>query len=195
MNQGQTQQPFDALMNPRTSLNLFAILVAGHATCFTVFLRHSFGTRALGRNGVVACLLILLSACGAEDPVLLMFLGLFLLALILQRLKTFQLYRQGVEWHSQYGGYPFLALKIPLVRSEGTAKAFEPIFCLLIGPCLCPLSEPLGLFVMLGFFSLLFVRAFETQIMSNRMRAMRDAAIEQRNMAAIFRGESNLSDF
>lgn len=196
MSRGQSPpQNFDALMNSRTGLNLFTILVAGHATCFTVFLRHSFGTRALGRNGVVACLLILLYACAMEDPASLLFLGIFLFALVIQRLKTFQLYRAGVEWHSYYAGYPWLAMRCPLVRSEGTAKWLEPAFCLLIGSCLCPLSEPLGLFVTLGMFSLMFVRGFETQIMANRMRAMRDSAIEQRNMAAIFRGESHLSDF
>ena len=110
--------------------------------------------------------------------------------------------RQGVNLlyilavgHSKYDGYPALALKLPFVRTEGSAKSLEPVFCILAGAALCPWSEAVGAYVFLGFASLLVVRAFETQSTVNRVRAMQDAAIEQRNMASMFRGDFHVNDF
>lgn len=188
--QPQPQNPGD-LLNPRQGMNLLYWLATGHATCFTVFLRHSFGTEALGRHGITALIIILLYACAVEEPLMLTFFWVWLAALILQRLRTFSLFRKGVVWHSRYAGYPFLAMRSPFVKTEGAAKTLEPLFCLIGGALLCPLSEKLGVFVLTGFVSLLVTRGIETQLVANRRRAMRDASIEQRHMASLFRGETN----
>ncbi|QDU45192.1 hypothetical protein Mal52_36830 [Symmachiella dynata] len=196
MSQSQQQPEIaDNLLTPRQGVNLLYILAAGHATCLTVFMRHSFGTHALGRNGVVALLLILFYLCGTEDPTMLLFLWAWLAALIYQRFKTYRVWRSGAVWHSKYDGYPALAMKLPFVRTEGSAKSLEPVFCILAGAALCPWSEAVGAYVFLGFASLLVVRAFETQSTVNRVRAMQDAAIEQRNMASMFRGDFHVNDF
>ena len=196
MSQGQPQQDVtDVLFNARQTTNLIYILAAGHATCFTVFMRHSFGTNALGRNGVVALLMILFYIAGTEDPRMLLFLWVWLAALVYQRLRTFRLWRKGHVWHSRYDGYPALGMKLPFTKTEGAAPINEILICFLAATAFAPWCESMAVFLMLGMVSLFIVRGFDMQILSNRVRSMKDAAIEQQFLAALHRGELDVNDF
>ncbi len=46
------QQPQGEGITLRGGANLLYLLASGHATCITVFTRHSFGIDALGMNGL-----------------------------------------------------------------------------------------------------------------------------------------------
>lgn len=183
------QPPSSEGFNFRQTANLTYLLASAHATCFTVFFRHSFGTQAFGRNGLLALVLLLVYAGLAEEPRMLTYACLWLAALVLQRLRTGWLVLSGMVWHSRYAGYSYLARMIPFVRTERAARTVEQFFCFLVGLLLLPVSESLGLFVMAGGVSLAIVLGMELEITRNRVRAMRDAAIEQRHLAALYRGE------
>ena len=83
--------------------------------------------------------------------------------------------------------FPFLASKFPFVKSESTARAVEPVLCVLIGSLLCMVSETLGLFVMSMSLSLMIVRAVEIEASNAQLRRMRDAKIEQEFLSERFR--------
>lgn len=181
----------DDRFNVKSSMNLLYLVASAHATCFTVFLRRGFGTEALGLNGIIALVIILLYAGETRDPYMAWYFWAWLLALIAQRLDTFLLVRKGNREHSRYDGWPNIALALPFVKTEAIAKNLvEPLMCFLGGVLLCPLSESLGGFVMLGFFSLVIKRGLESQANRMQVQRLRDAEIEQRQLAERFRGQS-----
>jgi len=178
--------------NIRSSLNVLYLLLSGHATCLTVFLRRGFGVEALGINGVMAFTMILLYAAATQDAFVAIFFWAWLVALIAQRIETYRLVRRGRIEHSRYDGWPSVAMLLPFVKTEFAAKnVIEPAICLFGGALLCPVSEALGGFVLLGFFSLALKRGLENQVNRMRVQRLRDAEIEQRQLAEWFRGQRN----
>lgn len=189
--QGQQDQQTDKL-NYRAGFNVFTLLVNGHATCVAVFLRCGMGVEYPGMDGVVAAALILLCAAGTGDQLLIDFFWLWLVALICQRAYTAKLVRQGWIEHSRYTGWPWAAMTCKWVKSEKKAKDMaEPLLCFGFGAALIPLSAVLGEFVMAGCASLLIQRTMQNQVNIVRLRRMRDAEIEQRQLADRFRGLSD----
>jgi hypothetical protein len=170
----------------RSSFNAMYFLANSHATCLTVFLRHSFGSEAIGMNGLVAVLMMLVYRGETRCLAMGTFFMAWLVALIVQRLRTFVLYQRGWRLHSRYGGYPWLAIRIPFVKTEVRAMALEPLVCLLVGHVLCRWSEPVGRFVMFGCFSLAIKNGIERQIDRARLRQMHDAVIEQMHLVERF---------
>jgi hypothetical protein len=175
--------------NMRGGAIILNLLVGGLATTVTPFMRYGFGVEAFGLNALAAFVMILLYAGETRDPAMIYFFYAWLLAVIAQRLETWRLVRKGWVEHSRYAGYPWLAMKLPFIKKPVTAKnCVEPVLCLLVGALLCPLSEALGVFIMLGLPSLLIQRAIESQVNINRLRRMRDAAIEQRYLSDLYQG-------
>lgn len=81
--------------------------------------------------------------------------------------------------HSQYAGFPFWAMKVPLVREERTAKGFiEPLICFLTGVMLCPLSVGIGGYVMCCGIAFAVRQALEDEVTRKRVERMQDARIE-----------------
>ena len=88
--------------------------------------------------------------------------------------------RQGE--HSSYGGWPWLAMRIPFVRDEVKAKGLESAIVFVSGVFMLPMSEPIGQFVMLTAFGLAIVHVMDVQAGKTRARQMRDAMIEMQQM-------------
>lgn len=174
----------------RQTANLIYLLASAHATCFTVFLRHGFGTHALALHGPLALVLLLVYMVLTGDPWMLDFIGLWLIAVLVQRLRTVCLVASGVVWHSHYAGEPSFARGMPFVKTDRGARTVEQFVCVVVGLLLLPVSAELGVFVMAGGLSLAVVLGIDLEITRNRVRAMRDAAIEQRHLATLYRGES-----
>ncbi len=165
------------------------LLANAHATCLTVFVRCRFGTRAFGLNGLLALALIPLYGALADAPEMFAFLLAWLAFLVCRRAESGRLGRRGLHEHSAYDGWPWLAIRCPFVRREGTAKVLvEPVLCVLAGSFLMPVSQPLGDFVLVGTFTLLFKAGTDREVNRARLRAMRDAEIESRQLAERFRG-------
>ena len=182
---GQSQEPGQR-SSREDGLGLLYMATNVVATCVTPFMRHSFGVEALGFPGFFA--LVLMITCTASVPRMPLFIAAWLIALITQRLWTFRLVRKGIRWHSRYAGYPWLAMRMPFVRSEETATGFvEPMICFLAGVALCPLSESLGGLVMLTAPALMIRNGIEKELQRKRLQRMHDAEIEQRCMSDRFR--------
>jgi hypothetical protein len=140
-------------------LGLVLLVANAHATCVTVFTRSHFGVEALGVPGVAALVLMLAYGC-LRAPEMFVYLGCWLVALIIQRIGTFRLVRQGWRAHSRYAGYPALAMRLPWVTERVAVTLIEP---------------------------LLFRQGIEQEITRKRVQKMRDAEIEQRYIADRFR--------
>ena len=55
--------------------------------------------------------------------------------------------------------------------------------CFAIGGLLAQFNQPLGLYVMAGFLSIMFSEAMIVEATKRRLQTMRDAEIEQRYLA------------
>lgn len=169
--------------------NWIYLLAASHATCFLVFFRCRCGTHAFGLNGLFALLMIVVYAGVAEATEMFPFLVLWLAFLCIRRGESVTMARRGQVEHSRYSGWPWLAIRFPFVRREQTAVGLiEPLFCLLAGTFLMPLSQPMGGFILLGVVSLTVKAGTEREINSARVRAMRDAQIENQQLVERFHG-------
>lgn len=166
------------------SFNMLTFLVSAHSLCFAVFLRKDFGKEGIGFYGLGAALMILVYGSLTNCYPMFVFFVAWILAVIAQRLIQFSNWRRGVILHSRYNGYPWLAWKLfPRIKSEGNAKAAEAFLCLAIGGLLTNVSPPLGVFVMSGFLSIMLCEGIKVEFTRKRLQAMRDAEIEQRNLA------------
>ena len=86
--------------NARNGVNLLALLANAHATTVTPFLRRGFGSEALGKNGLLAAVMILLYAGFTNSPEMITFFWVWIMAVIYQRLYGFNQRRNGQVVHS-----------------------------------------------------------------------------------------------
>jgi hypothetical protein len=179
----QGNDPFNA----RTGVNLLWLLAKGYATTVTPFLRRGFGSEAIGINGIVAALIILLYAGATNSPEMITFFWTWLGFVTYQRIYGIRQRMSGQVAHSRYAGWPEVGMRF--TKSEKIARqVVEPLVCVVVGAALWQVSEPLGRFVMLGPVGLLVSLGLDQQVMRNRVRAMRDAEIEQRYLSDVFNG-------
>ncbi len=185
--QGGNNDPF----NVRTGVNLLALAANGYATTMTPFLRRGFGSEALGINGIVAALIILVYAGATHCPEMITFFWVWLGFVAYQRIYGLNLRRQGHVVHSRYAGWPEVGLRF--TKSAKIARqVVEPLVCLVAGAVLFLYSEPLGRFVMLGPIGLLVSQGIDGQVMKSRLTALRDAEIEQRHLSDLFNGRGEI---
>ncbi len=183
----QQQQNNDP-MQMKDTFNLVYALVHGHSTAITPFLRTSFGKEALGMNGLAALAIILLYGGLMNCYEMFIYLCVWLVAVIYQRVKQFRNRMNGFVQHSRYNGYPALAYKLfPRIQSEGNAKGAEAFLCLGVGWLLTYVSQPLGWFVMAGWVSIMFSEGLGVELRRKKLQAMRDAEIEQQALAEEYR--------
>ncbi len=166
------------------SFNALFIVSNLHALCVTVFLRRDFGREGIGLMGLGAAVLILGYGSMMHCYPMWYFFLAWVVAVVAQRIKQFQNWRNGVTVHSRYGGYPWLAFKLfPRLKSEANAHGVEAFLCLAAGGLLTYVSPPLGWFVMASFASIMFSQAVRVEFDRKRLQAMKDAEIEQRYLA------------
>jgi hypothetical protein len=185
--QGQGRDTF----NMRTGAKVLHLVVETHAAGFTPFLRRGMGVNYPGAFGLLALVMILLYAAATHDPLVITYFWFWLGMIIVRRAEAVQLARRGWVEHSRYNGWPWFSIKLPFVKTESAAKIADAMVCLIVGAELYQWSEALGRFVMLGCLSLGMQRAIQGQVNSMRLRQMRDAAIEQRQLAEWYRGQRN----
>jgi hypothetical protein len=159
-----------------------------HASAIANVIRRDFGREALGWNSFLAMFVILFLYAGTADKAMLALLGVWFVCQVMQRIRTYRLLRGGAIIHSRYAGYPYLAMKVPFVRSLATATGIiEPMMCLIAGTLLCTVSVNLGGFIMLGFVSFMVRNGIEKEIQRKRIERMRDAEIEQRWFSHVYK--------
>jgi hypothetical protein len=171
----------------KDSFNLTYALAHAHAMCITPFIRSGFGYEAFGFTSLAAMIGMLLLGGLAPAPSMFTYLVLWLYAVVIQRGWSWQAERSGEHTHSKYQGRPTLAMGIPFVKRESTAKAWvEPLICLIAGRLLYFLSPFVGDFVMWGSFSLAFTAQVQHRFWQARVRRLRDAQLEQEHLMQMF---------
>lgn len=178
----QRSQPGDMLTLGESFKSLNALAHA-HACTVTPFLRTDFGSEGIGLHGLIGGGMILGWGCYANCYPMFIYFLIWIVALAIQRVRTFLNWRRGVIVHTRYNGYPWLARRFFPRLSEPNAKAVEAFACLGIGGLLAQLWPPLGWYVMAGFVSIMFTEAVMAETAKRRLQAMRDAEIEQRYLA------------
>jgi len=166
----------------RTSANILYLFLGGHSTCFVVFTRHSFGVDALGINGLAALGIMIAYLCHTNSPAMLLYIGIWFVALAVQRAITFARRCTGWFEHSRFEGHLWLGFLVPFVRHVQLAKIWEAVFCGIAGMFLCDVDAALGEFILVGFFSLLARASLDAAIDRKRLQHMRDAQIEMEHL-------------
>jgi hypothetical protein len=160
-------------------MNVLYRVLSVVVSCITPIIRSGFGSEGLGLNGFFALLLLIVVAASVPD--MQGYLGLWIIAVVLQRIATFRNRYRGLVVHSRYGGYPWLAMRMPLVRRESTALLIvEPLLVFGLGGVLYTCSADFGHFMMACAVALFLKCLVEKAIHYKRLQRMRDAEIEQR---------------
>lgn len=169
--------------------NLAYVILHGFATSVTPFTRTHFGREAFGISSLVALLLIIGFGSFGNSAAMWVFLLLWILAVLRQRVTQMQDRKKGLIVHSRYQGYPWLGFKLfPRIRDEGNAKGAEAFLVISIGTLLGYSLDPaLGWLLVMGGIGTLFIEAFAVEVMKRRVQAMRDCEIENRDLAERFR--------
>src|SRR5438128_8177324 len=100
----------------KDTFNIFNLACNALGACVTPFLRTGFGKNYPGVAGAGALLIMPLYAAFGEVPEMFPYIGVWLIAVIIQRAKTFGMAKKGIIVHSRYWGDPWLALRMPFVR-------------------------------------------------------------------------------
>lgn len=175
-------------LSRKDSFNIVYALANGHAMCFLPFFRRNFGREALGWPGLIAFAIMLVVGSFGRIPDMWPFLVLWIGVMLLQRASTMREMQRGIVRHSRYEG----DVDTKWIKSRTTVKqVLEPLACVLAGLCIeaAGFTHGLAVFVGSGAFSLALVAMIDRQLDEKRLQAMRDAEIEQRYLAARFRGE------
>jgi hypothetical protein len=184
----QQQQGEGMFGKAKQSFDIIYFFMLGHAMCLLPFLRVRFGVEALSWSVVAAFIVQAIFFLIAPSQDMLNFFLVWAVFVINRRFMAWRRWRGGHVEHSQYRGFPWLAMKVPFVTWERTAKALiEPALCLLVGALILPYSPSLGAFILLGVVSLTVVLGIESEINHRRVRRMHDAQLEQRGMSQRFR--------
>jgi len=183
------QQQRDDRNDMKGGFNFAYFVLHGFATSVTPFTRTHFGREAFGVSSLMALLLIIGFGSFGNSPAMWVYLLLWLLAVMRQRVTQMQDRKKGLIVHSRYQGYPWLGFKLfPRIKDEGNAKGAEAFLVMSVGALLGYCLDPvLGVFLALGGIGSLFIEAFAVEVMKKRLQDMRDAEIEQMDLAERFR--------
>lgn len=175
-------QQHDNRPDMRGTFNFGYLIVNAHALTLTTFLRTDFGKNALGVYGLGGFAIILFYG-GLVCPSMVIYLGLWMVSLLCQRIKQWQNRRKGVLIHSRYNGFPLLATKLFPRMRESNAKGVEAFLCLVVGWLIMQVNPGIGIYVMCGFGTILLSEALIVEGKFKRLQDMRDAEIEQEALA------------
>lgn len=175
----QQQQQQDSSFDPAQSFNLIYVLSSVYATCALPFLRSGFGSHALGFNAFFAFVLMMTVGGLKNAPEMLNFVGVWLVAVIVQRvLGAWQRRRSGESVHSRYMGDPLLA-RIPGITPNAARGVLEPMLTFWVAMGIGAVSHVVAGFLMGAAVSLFIKNIIDLELDRARVRRMRDAHIEQ----------------
>lgn len=167
------------------SFNGFYLICRIHSRCVMPFLRTGMGSRAQGLYAVVAGVFMFYLAHALYDQPLLNFFWVWLVAVVVQRMLSGRAAKSGLLIHSQFDGYPTLALRLcPFIRDESMARlAVEPMICFAAGYLLLSWSDALGKLVMSAALSLMFLENFDRHVTNKREQQILDARLEAEHLS------------
>ena len=117
------QQPQNDKQEMQGAFNLGTFLLNGHATCLTPFIRTDMGKEAISFNGLAAFFIILLYGGLTNSYPMFIFLCVWMLAVLRQRIKQFQNWKNGAVIHSRYNSFSWLAYKLfPRIKDDDAPR-------------------------------------------------------------------------
>jgi hypothetical protein len=166
---------------------LLYLLISGHVATIIPFTRRHFGIHVFNRSGPIGLVILLLYAGATGEWAMWPYFWTWIAVMAIQNFRSNRQYRKGNVCHSRYDGWPALAMRLPFVRKESTAKeSVEPLMCAVVGIAIGQFSQFLGLYIALGCFSIVLKGLFESAALKAQVRALRDAQIEQQQIVDAF---------
>jgi hypothetical protein len=178
------EQKREELATKKDAFTALMMFLRAHQLALTLPFRKYYGAEALGFPGLWAFVLIVGWAAVSRDPLMWVWLAIWLVTLVVRRVETMKLVRQGKRLHTMHDGTPYSVLR---GWDERVARmVIEPVVIFVMGLGLrfiavdfrMPLKG-LSLFLMLGIFTLPTLEIIRGQLMRKRVQAMGDARIEQ----------------
>ena len=188
-----SEQHPDIVDNKR-GFQLLYLVMRAHAVSLAVFIRHGFGSEALGFPGLHCFLLLWATTALSGDYGMAYYWGAWMVGLVFQRATTITRWFKGVREHSMYDGHPFLAAQF--THNANLAYGLvEPLFCLITGVCLGMIADmydiewlySIGVWIGLGSISLSFCHWVQVAIQRRRLAAMHDMRLENETTAQMYR--------
>lgn len=180
----QQQQPQQPDIDLKGAFNVFYLVFAGLATTVTTFTRRDFGKEALGVAGLAGFVFILVYGAVMHVPEMIIYLGVWMVSVLVQRARQFRMWLDKRIVHSRYGGYPWLGFRLNRkAKTEVKAKEAEALFVIVAGGLLTQASLGVGLYVVLAGVAAVFVECLHVETRKKQLQDMTDAEIEQRALA------------
>jgi hypothetical protein len=159
------------------------------STCHTPPFSSRFGREYPGFRGVFAFLAMPVLAAFLESEAILLWWKLWIAVVVVRRIGMFIRERRGDWEHSGYRGWPWLAMRIPFVRTETQARACEPFLFAAAAYFATPYDQGFAAFLAMGAGSLFIVNIFHAQIRYKERIAFRDAQFAMERHARLMNGE------
>ena len=175
---------------PKLTFSQLLFIPRSLAFSAEVFLHTGMGARYSDVQAAAVLFLIPLYAAlweGRDPTPLFIFLGLYLVMCLRNRVEGFLRRGKMPVAHSRYTGVPRLMRHCKGRTEEYVKQHVEPVVVLILGGALCPFSEPLGVYLILAagglFVSVLASSAVDRQLILD----INDLMIEQQERAEQFR--------
>ncbi len=181
----QQQQPQNFEQKWKRNFGVIWSMCLMHQRALTVPMRSKFGVEALGRPCAFALILLFAWSLCTGDPFMWLYTGIWLFYFAMRRIEAIRLNRSGAHIHSQYDGWPAMAIR--LGRKEHAAKLIvEPAVWGALGWALYVWYQDKGVsvagcptFFLTGLFTLPFVELVKKTIWEKKIQATIDARVEQ----------------
>lgn len=185
----QPEQPESFKDRLNTSVNVLYTVCSALALPCVLFLHRDVGSRYVGPRALLTFVAILLapSFFPYENPLpVLVFLLMFFVRGAGTQLRAIRARMRGEPIHRYYEGFPRL-MRFFRFKDETKFKRFEPCLVLVFAvPCM-PLSQALGGYLLIAAFAWIVMNSMNESADHERLDAMLDQQIEQRNLVARFR--------
>lgn len=179
--------PIEDAQNAASILMLVAQSLAAPVE---VFLRTRFGRRYFGVPATIGLFAVPMWMLfwPAEDPTpILVFWLLYLVMQLRARIESIVLAAKSEPVHTRYNGYPRLARFFRKSDERKIKASAEPMLVIVVGAGMLAVSGPLGSYLITAGVSLALVASVIESVERNRALSMRDAWIEQQQLATRFR--------
>lgn len=167
------------------SIHLGRLLLSAHERCMTPLIRDRQGTEANTLAGPIALIGMIVYGAHVRDEHVFLYVGVWLVALLSQRIDSIVCRRRGLLIHSRYAGRPYAAMLLaPFIRNERTAKLLvEPIFCLVTARMLADWSQAVSALVGSTAFSIIMSELLDCHMQKQREQAVIDSRLEMQELA------------
>jgi len=176
--------------NARLTFSQLLFIPRSLAFSVEVFLHTKMGDRYSDVQAAAVLLLVPLYAAlweGRDPTPLFVFLALYVAMCVRNRIECILRRGKPPVCHSRYTGLPRLMGQCPGRGEVYVKQHVEPVVVFVLGGALCPLSESLGVYLMLAAAGLFVSGLASTAVDRQLVLDINDRMIEQHERAEQFR--------